>query len=120
MNKIIKEQLAECKVADLSGFDYKTGKGIIPRVAYEQLKEDSCYIIKLDNTLVHPNIDDAFHINWNRGILPPSDTLLIEVSKVVGKVAKVNGVSYDVATNTTSDTWDGWLPFDRISILKKL
>lgn len=121
MNQIIKQQLLNCKVADISGLDTKTGKCIIPRFKQVKLEEDSCYLVKLADKLLIPNVDDTYHINWNRGIVPTSKYLLIDVSRVVGKNVKVNGVGYDIDSDSpTTYVWDGWLPLEQIEIIKEM
>lgn len=120
MNQIIKKQLEDCKVADLSNFNYETGTGIIPRFKQIKLEEDACYVVKLDNTLINHTEGDTYNVNWNGGTAPTYEYMYVEVSRIMGKNIKVNGVQYDNTTKLiTNNTWSGWLPLDRIEILEK-
>lgn len=119
MNPIIKKQLEQVKVADLSNYDATTRTFNIPKYNQTRIIEGESYIIKLEPSLLKPNPGDSFHTNWNRGILPVHEAMLIEVSKVNGKVIYVDGVGYDLETDkSTSDFWSGWLPVDRITVVK--
>lgn len=121
MNPIIKKQLEQVKVADLSNYNPETRTYSIPKYNQTRILEGESYIVKLDQTLLIPNPGDSFHINWNKGILPLSDTMLIEVSKVNGKVIYVDGVGYDLDSNkTTLDVWSGWLPVEKLTVVKGL
>ena len=121
MHKLIEKQLSEVKVANISGLDYSTGKCFIPRFKQVKVEEDACYLIKLDDSLLIPNTNDTYHINWNKGVVPISKYMIIDVSKVMGKNIKVNGVGYDYDTKQmTAKTWGGWLPLEKIEILERM
>lgn len=119
MNQIIRKQLEQCKVADLSNYNKETRTFFIPKYNQTRVLEGKSYIIKLDPTLLQPNPGDTFHINWNKGILPLSNSMLIEVSKVNGKVIYVDGIGYDLESDkVTSGVWAGWLPIEKITVVK--
>jgi len=121
MNNIIKKQLEQCKVADLSNYNSLTNTYYIPKYNQIKVEEGNEYIVKLDDTLLIPNPGDTFHINWNKGDLPPVNSMLIEVSKVNGKIIKVFGVGYDLDSNVTNQyVWSGWLPIEKLTIVKEL
>ena len=121
MNQIIKKQLEQVKVADLSNFDEKTHTFTIPKYNQVRLVEDESYIIKLDPTLLKPNPGDTFHINWNKGQLPTSEYMTVEVSQVNGKVVKVYGLGYNIETEqSTTDVWNGWLPIEKLTVVRSL
>ena len=120
MQTLIKKQLEKCKVADLSNYNKEKHQIIIPKYNQVRVIAGASYLFKLDKSLLIPNPDDVFHINWNRGIVPVSEYLFAEVDKVNGKVIYVDGISYDPVENvTTGSAWSGWLPLDKVEIIKK-
>jgi hypothetical protein len=121
MNSIIKKQLSQIKVADLSNYDSETRVYTIPKCSSIRMVEGNSYIVELDDNLLYPNPGDTFHINWNRGEVPLSKCMLVEVSEVNGKVVKVFGIGYDFDKNVaTSGVWSGWLPVDRLKIKREV
>ena len=121
MNKLIKQQLEACKVASITTFDDNTTHLTIPQFKQVKVDVDECYIIKLDKSLLNPNVNDTFHINWNRGIVPTHEYLLIEISKVVSKTIYVNAVDYDIGNKKSgTNSWSGWLPVEKIEILGRV
>lgn len=119
MNQIIKKQLEKVKVADLSNYNEETRTFSIPKYNRTRIIEGNSYIIKLDPALVKPNPGDTFHVNWNKGVLPLSDCMIVEVGKVNGKMIYVFGLNYDLESDTTTTgVWTGWLPIEMISIIK--
>ena len=121
MNSLINKQLQNCKVADLSNYNSETNTYTIPK--YNQVRVEECksYLVQLDRTLLIPNPGDVFHINWNRGSLPGAEEMVVEVDKINGKTIYVDGVGFDSTTNTTTTyTWSGWLPLDKIKIVKEI
>ena len=45
----------------------------------------------------------------------------IDVSKIMGKMVKVNSVGYDMKHQVDSnDVWSGWLPRKSITIIENL
>ena len=121
MNPIIKKQLEQCKVADLSNYDNLTRTYMIPKYNQLRVVEGNSYIISLDKSLLFPNPGDVFHINWNRGSVPTVENMLVEVSKVNGKFICVDGIGYNLDSGTTTlDVWSGWLPLEKVTIVKGL
>ena len=119
MNQLIRKQLLQCKVADLSDYNEETLEFNIPKCTTTRLIEGKSYIIKLEPSLLKPNPGDTFHINWNKGEVPLSSAMLVEVGKINGKVIYVFGIGYDLEENkTTSNVWTGWLPTERIAVVK--
>lgn len=121
MNKLIKEQLAKLSVADISKYDADKKEFNIPRITKIKLEENSYYIIKLDDTLLNPNDAATLSANWNQGTIPPCKYLKVDVSKILGKMIKVNGIGYDHGNNKDLDAmWSGWLPIAQIEVISKL
>lgn len=121
MNSIIEEQLRKCKVADLSRYDAGSRTYDIPRYNQVRMVEGKSYVIRLDASLLKPNPGDAFHVNWNKGRLPISEAMLVEVGNVNGKAVYVYGIGYDLQADApTQKAWDGWLPIERLAIIRSL
>lgn len=121
MNPIIKKQLEQCKVADLSNYNEETRTFSIPKYNQTRIIEGKSYVIKLDPTLLQPNPGDSFHINWNKGSVPLSNSMIVEVGKINGKAIYVFGIGYDIdADKSTEGVWTGWLPIERITVVKGL
>ena len=117
MNKFIKQQL------DLAGIEYKESDNsiFIPKVTGIKLEEDGCYIIKLKETLFHLDPTSALITNWNAGSIPTEKYYKIDVSKILGNMVKITGISYNPTTKNCSDIyWAGWLPINEIEIMERL
>lgn len=120
MQQIIKKQLEKCKVADLSHYNKETNQFIIPKYNQIRVVSGASYLFRLDKSLLSPNPNDVFHINWNKGIVPVSEYLFAEVDKINGKVIYIDGISFDPINNVaTGSAWSGWLPLDRLEVVKK-
>lgn len=120
MNELIKKQFEKVEVADLSNFN-ENGEFIIPRYERDRFEEDKCYLIELDRTLTINNPNSLIQSNWNNNTYPLYQYLKVDVSKVMGKMIKVNSVAFDYATNQDiAYYWTGWLPIDLIKIISVL
>ena len=124
MNNIVKEQLQLCRVADIPPFTDDTTQIIIRRKsdsAGVSVKEGGCYLIELEDYILHPNDSFDFHRNWNNNNIPSCKHYKCECIKLMGKFMKVTGAGYDYSSNMDlSVVWSGWLPLDGIKILKEL
>lgn len=121
MNKLIKKELEKVSVADLSHHDESNREFFIPRFKQIMLKVDSCYLIKLDKSLLVDNEMSTLSSNWNKGTLPPCEYLKVDISKVMGKMVRVNSVGYDFNNKKDlSVTWSGWLPLPSIEVLSEI
>jgi hypothetical protein len=121
MNKLIKEELKKVEMANISNYDKSKGEFLIPRITRIRLEEDSYYIIKLDSLLLNPNDASTLSANWNRGTIPPHNYMKVDISKVMGKMVKVNGIAYDYENQIDLNTsWSGWLPIAQIEVLEKI
>jgi hypothetical protein len=121
MNKLIRNELNKVTTADLSNYNKDKGEFLIPRIKQFRLEENSYYIIKLDNSLLDENKTSTLSANWNQGTLPPSKYLKIDVSKIMGKMVRVNSIAYDYDNNKDLNIpWSGWLPITQIEILEKI
>jgi hypothetical protein len=121
MNKLIKEELKKVSVADLSNNNPSKGEFYIPRIKKIKLEENMYYIIKLEDSLLNPSEMSTLASNWNKGTIPPSKYLKVDVSKILGKMIKINGIGYDYDTKKDLDVmWSGWLPIELLEILEKI
>lgn len=121
MNKLIKNELNKVSVADLSNFNKDRNEFIIPRIKKVRLEENSYYIIKLDSSLLSRDDMSTLSSNWNQGSIPPHKYLKVDVSKIMGKMVKVNGIAYDYENQRDLNAmWSGWLPTAQVEVLLKL
>ena len=119
MNKIIKEQLNNIQVANMSNYNEDIYSFIIPKYTADRFEEDKCYLIQLDNSLIIDNKDSLLQSNWNNNTYPKYKYLKIDVSKVMGKMIKVNSIAYDYENKRDLNVlWSGWLPIDLIKIIE--
>lgn len=119
MNNLIKKQLEQCRVADLSRYDESTNTYFIPKFVETKVEVDKCYLIELDN--VNMSSDSTISINFNSGRIPPSKYLKVDVVKVMNDLISVNAIGYDMANKQdTNDVWSGWLSFSHLKILEEL
>lgn len=121
MNKIVEDQLAKVRVAELPYYDETTLHMIIPKKSRLELEQGKCYLIQLEDYLVNPFEGFTLHDNWNKGIPPKHHFLKAEISQIMGKMIKVNSVGYDPVNKIdTIDLWEGWLPRKGLKILQSL
>ena len=121
MNKIVKEQLRKCKVAEIPNFDDNTTHMLIKKKSVGNgvaIKVGKCYLIELADYLIHAHDGFDFHVNWNNNLVPPCKYYKCECINIMGKFMKINGAGYDYNTNTDlSSVWSGWLPLEGVKIL---
>jgi hypothetical protein len=124
MNPLIKTQLEKIKTVKLPSFDENTTEMIITadsKIEELFLEEDKCYLISVEDYILYPPDGFTLHTNWNNGKVPTHKFMKIDVSKIMGKMVKVNAIGYDMKSHTdTMDLWDGWLPMKSITILEVL
>jgi hypothetical protein len=124
MNKIVEDQLAKVRVADLPPYDEDTLHLVIPKKAgppRADLILNKCYLIQVEDYIVKPFEGFTLHDNWNNGIPPKHNILKIEVIQLMGKMVKVKSIGYDLMNKRdTLDLWEGWLPRKAIKILEIL
>lgn len=127
MNPVIKRELEKVR-APLPEYDDNTTlitilrKSVEPGAQVPQLIENHCYIIELESYILDEPPNFTLSSNWNRGIIPKSKHLQIEVSKVMGKMTQVNGSGYDIMNEQPlTDGYIGlWLPVLGIKIIREV
>ena len=120
MKELIRKQLEKVTVADLSHYN-GTEEFIIPKYNRDRFEENKCYLIEIDRCLTVNNPNSILQVNWNNNTYPFYQFLKIDVSKVMGKMIKVNSIGYDPQTMQDINVmWSGWLPNDLIRIISIL
>lgn len=122
MNPLIKKQLQKMHFLD-GKWDDSTLKISIPKnsIGAYTLQEGGCYIIKVEDYIIHPFDGFNLHDNWNNGTHPNHLFMKCEVSQKMGKMIKLNTVGYDYNNQLdTNDLWSGWLPEKSIKIIEVL
>ncbi len=117
MNKFIEEELHKCKVADIqsiSDTEYLVTKVKSPD---KTLMVNGCYLIELADYIIHPNENFTLADNWNKGVIPKSKYLKASVTKIMGKMIKVDAIS-DQDNNEAY--LELWLPMGGIKVLKEI
>lgn len=123
MNKIIKEQLKKCKVAEIPKYTDSTYHLIIPskRRAEQCLKVGGCYLIQLADYIIHPYEGFTLADNWNKGIVPKEEYIRANVVRTFGKMIQINGKGVnDSNTKILSEYKELWLPSKGIKIIKEI
>lgn len=119
MDKIIKEQLNKCKVANIPFFDDSTTEILIQKGGKAIIKDDLIlnhyYRIEVEDYIVKPYEGFTLHDNWNNGIAPKDKIMNCEITQIMGKMIKVEAVGVD-----TNDRWSGWLPRKSIHIIEEI
>ena len=87
-----------------------------------QFEEGSSYVIKLADYILNEPPNFTLSSNWNKGVIPRSKYLIVEVTKLMGKMLQVNGSGYDIDDGVLkSDTYMGlWLPCGGVEMIDKL
>lgn len=124
MNNLIKQQLTNCRVANIPPFTDDTTHIEIPKgstVTISEYQIHKCYLIKLEDYILNPPPNFTLAENWNRGSIPSHKYYKCEILQLNGKMVKIMGCGYLPDTDTdTIDVWSGWVPQAGISIIKEL
>ena len=117
INPLIKEQLENCRSADLSNLDTETYTLYIPQIKTIKLEENKSYVIRIDKSCM---VSSMFNSNWNMGIPPSAEYMLVDIVKITSQTIKVNGIEFNVETGTPgTKVWSGWLLTQCVEVLKK-
>ena len=80
-----------------------------------------CYLIELEDYIIHPSENFTLHKNWNNGIVPTQKCMRIIVTAVMGKMIKIEGMGFDIKTKeNVGEVWTGWLPRKSIKVKRNL
>ena len=62
------------------------------------------------------NNQSVIATNWNNGSAPSYQYLKVYISKLLGKMAYVDSIGYDINTKQDINVlWSGWLPTEEIT-----
>lgn len=78
-------------------------------------------MIKLDDYLLNMKSNDSLVVNWNSGIKPACKYYKADINKIMANMIKITGVGYDMENNLDlNSTFFGWLPIEKVEVIKKL
>ena len=118
MNDIVKKQLSQVKIADLSHFNEKDNTYFIPQKKTIKLEQNKAYLVYLNDSFYY---NDVVSSNWNKGSQPKDRYLKLEVENVMGNMIKVVSIGYDALNKIdTNNFWNGWICISDIQVLQKL
>ena len=124
MNKIVKEQLLKCKVANIPDFDDNTTEISIKKgstLSVTPYQVDKCFVVELADYIINPPSTFALADNWNRGSKPTHKYYKAEIQQVMGKMVKIMGCGYNPETDEDYlDVWEGWVPQEGITLKSEL
>ena len=124
MNKIIKQQLSSCKVANIPEFTDDTTELFILKnstAAVNSYHLNKYFQIEIADYILYPSPEFTLAANWNNGSNPPSKIMNVEVINIQGKMVQVSGVSFDPTNPAAAPYfWQGWLPQKGLKIIKQL
>lgn len=124
MNKIIKEQLNLCSLAQIPQFDDDTTSIIITHgeSAQDVLQLHKAYLIELEDWFIHPSEEVNVSANCNNGLVPTSKQLKCVPTQFNGKMTKFDAIGFNEFTETdNTDVYMGlWLPRKAFKIIKRL
>lgn len=126
MDKIIKEQLNKCKVANIPFFDDSTTEILIQKGGKAIIKDDLVlnhyYKIEVEDYIVKPY--DGFNLasNWNRGIIPQSKILGVKLIQKLGKMCLFDAYGIDDNLNQIENQHypNLWLPRKSFHIIEEI
>ena len=127
MNPVIKRELEKVRIP-LPDYDYNTTvitilrKSAEPEVKMYPIVVGNCYIIQLADYVLHEPQNFTLSTNWNKGVVPKSMYLKVQIVNIMGKMIQVDGAGYDVLNQTDlSDAYIGlWLPLASIGVVAQL
>ena len=114
MNKILKEQLTKCHIAQIPEFDESDLTLTIPKLGTKSvfrgfLEENHTYLIEVEDYIITKIENFDLADKWNHGIIPKSKFLILEVSTIRGKMIQgtIKECNYDgvITGNTYTDFW---------------
>jgi len=123
MNPLVKTQLDKIRGVDLPPYDDNTLVINIDKMSstMNELRQDECYLISVEDYILNPPDGFTLHTNWNNNKIPKHKVMKVDVSKVMGKMIKVNAIGYDLKSNRDiPESWEGWLPEKSIKVIERL
>lgn len=117
MRKIIEDQIKKVQYVDLS--DLEEGKEfLIKKRVPTNFELDKEYVIELADDLLVKGQNEILECNFNHNRVPEAKIIQGEVQKILGKMILFIGNGFD--SNGNEKYWNGYLPKDKIKIVKIL
>lgn len=122
MNKVIKDQLSKVRSTTIN-YDNNSTDIFIPkmtRVIPQALNVGDIYLIKVDDSVIHPASNSTLASNWNAGNIPKYSIYQAELVDKMGKMYKFNGIAVEDGKPLYSENWFGWFPENGFYVINKL
>lgn len=124
MNPLIESQLKKCKRCEIPPYDESTLVLEIPKNSIKKelgFEVNNCYLIEIADYVLNPPPGFALAQNWNGGTNPPSKHMNVCCIQNMGKMVKVDGISFNIENEIPGDSaWTGWLPLAAVKILREI
>ena len=129
MNQLIKELLNQCKVARIPEYTDSDDVIVIDKIGGDSVSLvphnfllDRYYVIRLQRYLIYPPENFNLNTNWNNGINPKSEYMLVTPIRFIGKMIQFDGCGYDWdQKKPLEDAYSGlWLPGKSIEIIQEM
>lgn len=114
MNKLIKEQLNNVKIANVPDYSDTDGTMLLKKLDIKTdvgFVQGKSYNVELKDYIVHPYEGFTLHTNWNNDIVPTDTEMAVEVIQLMGKMIKVRGIGVN-----DGKFWVGWVPMSAVKI----
>lgn len=127
MNPVVKRELEKVRIP-LPEYDDDTTLIKILRKSVESetrtypIVVGKCYLIQIADYVLNEPPNFTLSANWNKGIVPRSRYLKVQITSVMGKMIQIDGSGFDVINQVdTSDAYIGlWLPLASIGVVEEL
>lgn len=123
MNETIKRELDKI-LAPLPDYDDNTThihieKKVEPQSI--QLVVGQSYIAQLADYILNEPPNFTLSANWNKGVVPKSAVMLVQIREIAGKMLKVHARGYDDVNQQYLEDmyYDLWLPSAGITIISE-
>lgn len=124
INELIVKQLQNCKRCNIPTYDENTTSIFIPKNSIKKelgWVKDNYYLIQIEDYILNPPPGFTLAQNWNGGTNPPSKYMNVCCLQLMGKMVRVDGVSFDIEKNIVlGNAWSGWLPTAAVKIIKEI
>lgn len=117
MRKIIKQQLNKVEYADLSNLS-EDRPFIVPKRSKNNIELNVECIIELNPDLLIKGKNEILESNYNHGKVPQDRYIHGDAISYLGKLVLFAGWGYD--NGDTTHFWRGYLPKDKIKVIKIL
>lgn len=122
MNKVIKDQLSKVRSSNIQ-FDDNTTEIFIPKVTEtvpQALNIGDIYLIRIDDSVLHPASNSTLASNWNAGKVPKYSTYQVEFIDKMSNMYKFNGIAIEDGKPLYSENWFGWFPENGFKVISKV